>query len=225
MLPCFPFSSPTHYSVRSVEKCLLDMDDLQIMDISSRNALNILWDERELNRCQSLHLACFLTRPQERTVYILRTSCQPRFGEHSSAHFLILHHPPPNFLPSVCSQDCSEGEAAMVKWKESCPMSWLYENINSLVLQEPIFSFMKLGNNASLLALSEGGVRLLVWEHAIQQTSSVVLGFFLLWFSFLGLGPSPMAPNTSSQMYLVHADSLFNKLFVDVFTMTLPNEL
>lgn len=54
-----------------METCLLDIDDLLILDISSGNALNLLWYNPELISFQALHLACFLIGPQEGTGYIL----------------------------------------------------------------------------------------------------------------------------------------------------------
>lgn len=41
MLLCFPSPLSAYYLVRSVEKYLLDIDDLQSMNISPRNAINL----------------------------------------------------------------------------------------------------------------------------------------------------------------------------------------
>lgn len=63
------------------------------------------------------------------------------------------------------------------------------------------------------------------YEHAIEQICDLRLWMPSFFRGFPSLDLAPVTPNTSSQIYLVSADNLSSKLFVDVFTLTLPNEL
>lgn len=157
------------------------------------------------------------------TAYILNTSDQPWLGESSSS-FSSLYPSQCSFFVG-CSQDCSE-EVAMANREGPAPWAGFMKTEHSLDLSKTCSSHLSSTVVIlSLLTFSEGCMGQYTWEHATEQICDLRLWMLLFFCGFPSLDLAPVAPNTRSQIYLVSADNLSSKLFVDIFIVTLLNEL